>query len=471
MGLSAAHWVFFAVTILMLFAMAVRRGVIILAMLGIIALALLSPNAGQEPVDQAIFAAQAMFRAAIVGGTRLFDTILLVGFMGALLHVLREEGIDRVMLAPFGSAMKGPRTAFVMLALATYLFSLFFWPTPTVLMIGALLAPMAVRAGLSPLATGMAISMAGHGMALSADPLIQAAARITSAPGGLAPSAILPLSLLFSIVIGVVALGVSLVWARLRPRETEAVPATSGDVPAPEATPPPTRRQIGLAIAVPVLLGATAVFSILRPSQTADNGTAVALMGGMAVALLILTCVVQHGTHALDSIVDMMSEGFFLVIRIFAPVVPVLGFFMIGEGTSAVAILGPGTPGFVTALGEHFALSGPLWCVLLPVAMVIVGAISGRDGIAFQGLPLAGTIAVMLSDGNLYQGAVLASLAQVATIWVGAGVLLSWSGVRTVAAEVGLDREELAGANRWPVIAGLGAGAVAAMTLLFSHGA
>ncbi|WP_336980829.1 hypothetical protein [Altererythrobacter fulvus] len=470
MGLTAAHWVFFAVTISMLFAMAVRRGVIILAMLGIIALALLSPNAGQEPVDQAIFAAQAMFRAAIVGGTRLFDTILLVGFMGALLHVLREEGIDRVMLMPFAGFMRGPRTAFIMIALATYLFSLFFWPTPTVLMIGALLAPLAVRAGLSPLATGMAMSMAGHGMALSADPLIQAAARITGAPGGLAPSAILPMSLLFSIVIGLVALGVSLAWAKLRPREADLAAVPEGAGQAADVA-PPTRRQIALAIVVPALLGATAVLSIMRPSQTADNGMAVALMGGMAVVLLIITCVVQHGTHALDSIVDMMSEGFFLVIRIFAPVVPVLGFFMIGEGTSAEAILGPGTPGFVYALGEHFALSGPLWCVLLPVAMVIVGAISGRDGIAFQGLPLAGTIAVMLSDGNVYQGAVLASLAQVATIWVGAGVLLSWSGVRTVANEVWLDREELANANRWPVIAGLAAGAVAAMVLLLRHGA
>ncbi len=467
MGLSPSHWTFLAVTIAMLFAMAVRRGVIILAMVGIILLALLSPNAGHDAVDQTIFAAQAMFRAAIVGGSRLFDTILLVGFMGALLHALREEGIDRVMLMPFRQLIRGPRSAFVMLALATWFFALFFWPTPAILMIGALLAPIALRAGLSPLAVGMAMSMAGHGMALSADPVVQAAARITGAPGGLPPSAILPLSFLFSIVIGVAALAIGLAGPFVR-RLSRTLEPTSLEPEVALDGPPPTRRQVMLAIAVPVLLVAAALVASLGSAGSADNGGSVALLGGTAVVLLILTCVAQHGMGSLDSIVDMMTEGFYLVIRVFGPVVPVLGFFMIGDQASAAQILGDGTPGFVMGLGEHFALAGPLWSVVLPLVMVGVGAISGRDGVAFTGLPLAGAIAVILSDGNVHQGAVLASLAQVVTIWVGAGVMLPWSGVRTVAAQTGLPREALAQANRWPVLAGFGCAALVAMALLLT---
>lgn len=470
MGLTASHWIFVAVTVAMLLAMMVRRGVIILAMVGIIALAFLSPNAGPATLDQLIFAAQAMFRAGIVGGSQLFDTILLVGFMGALMHTLREEGIDRVMMAPFAALMRGPRSAFVMLVLPTYLFALFFWPTPSVLMIAGLLAPVAMRVGLSPLAAGMAFSMAGHGMALSADPVVQAAARLTGAPGDLAPSMILPVSFLFSIVIGLVALGVDLLGPSVR-RARRAEPLPPAELTVAEADPaPPTRSQIFLAVLIPAMLVAAALLSAFGPAGEADNGASVALLGGTAVVALIITCVVQHGIHSLDSIVEMMTEGFYLVIRVFAPVIPVLGFFMIGSQASAGDILGDGAPGLVHGIGAQLALSGPLWSVLLPIIMVGVGVICGRDGVAFVGLPLGGAIAVMLSDGHGYQGAVLASLAQVVTIWVGSGTLLSWGGVRTVASHVGIERETLAHANRLPVITGFACAALVAIGLLL-HGA
>lgn len=459
MGLSAAHWVFLAVTIAMIFAMAVRRGVIILAMAGIVTLALLSPHAGTTMIDKAVFAAQSMFRAAIVGGSHLFDTILLVGFLGALLHLLREEGIDKVMAAPFARAMRGRTSAFLSLTAASLFFSLFFWPTPAALMIGACLLPAALRAGLPPVAAGMAISMAGHGMALSGDPVIQAAARITGAPGGLAPSMILPVGTILGAVLGIVALGVALA------RSGRTQPSAPAPIAAPDAA-PPTRRQIMLAIIVPVLLLGTALLSAFRPAETANDGTAVALLGGMAVVLLILTCCVQHGTHALDHIVDMMTEGFFLVIRIFAPVVPVLGFFMIGDMASAPQILGDGAPGLIPGIAAHWALNGLGWSVALPAMVVAVGAVAGRDGVAFTGLPLAGAVAVMLSGGDAQRAAILASLGQVITIWVGAGVLLPWSGVRTVAAEAGLTREALAQANRLPVIIGIAAATIVATVLL-----
>ncbi len=470
MGLTAAHWIFVAVTAAMLLAMMVRRGVIILALIGIVALALISPNGGDAAFDHVIFAAQAMFRAGIVGGSQLFDTILLVGFMGALMHALREEGIDRVMMVPFAALMRGPRSAFVMLALPTYLFALFFWPTPSVLMIAGLLAPVAIRAGLSPLAAGMAFSMAGHGMALSADPVVQAAARLTGAPGDLPPSMILPISFLFSIVIGLVALGVDLLGPSVRrARRGEVLPPA--ELTAAEAdTAPPTRNQVILAILIPAMLIAAALLSAFGPPGEADNGASVALLGGTVVVALVITCMMQHGINSLDSIVEMMTEGFYLVIRVFAPVIPVLGFFMIGSDATAPSILGEGTQGLVHAIGAQLALAGPFWSVVLPIAMVGVGVICGRDGVAFVGLPLAGAIAVMLSDGYTYQGAVLASLAQVVTIWVGSGTLLAWGGVRTVASKVGVELETLAHANRLPVIVGFASATLVAIGLLL-HGA
>ena len=461
MGLTASHWVFLAVTITMLFAMAVRRGVIILAMVGIVLLALLSPHSGATPVDHAIFAAQAMFRAAIIGGSRLFDTILLVGFMGALLHLLRQEGIDRLMLAPFARVMRGPNSAFAALAAASLACSLFFWPTPSALLVGALLVPAALRAGLPPIAAGMALSMAGHGMALSADPVIQAAARITGAPGGVPVSAILPVAMLLGGVLGVVALAFAVL--RLKRAGDDAAIVLA---PPLDAVPPSTARQRLLAVIVPLLLAGAALLVAVSPASMVDSGAGVALFGGMAVVLLILTCSVLHGVSAFDSIVEMMGEGFHLVIRVFAPVVPVLGFFMLGDAASAHDILGEGTPGYIAGIAAHLGLAGIGWSLVLPVVMVGVGAISGRDGIAFTGLPLSGAIAAMLSGGDAQRAVVLAALGQVVTVWVGAGVFLPWSDMRTVADAVGLERGTLAAANRLPVLAGIAVTTLLSMLLL-----
>lgn len=55
-----------------------------------------------------------------------------------------------------------------------FLFSLFLWPSPSVALVGAIMIPFAVRAGLSPLAAAMAMNLFGHGFALSYDVVIQA---------------------------------------------------------------------------------------------------------------------------------------------------------------------------------------------------------------------------------------------------------------------------------------------------------
>src|SRR3712207_8636638 len=59
----------------------------------------------------------------------------------------------------------------------SWVLSLFFWPTPALALVGALLIPAAVRAGLPAIGAAMAAALAGQGMALSSDYVIGVAPR------------------------------------------------------------------------------------------------------------------------------------------------------------------------------------------------------------------------------------------------------------------------------------------------------
>src|SRR5690606_39068904 len=92
------------------------------------------------------------------------------------------------MVAPFRKVMTGGSASFVVIALSTYLISLFFWPTPAVPLVSAILLPAAIAAGLPPLTGAMVIAIAGQGMALSSDYVIGVAPGISAKAAGAAVS-------------------------------------------------------------------------------------------------------------------------------------------------------------------------------------------------------------------------------------------------------------------------------------------
>ena len=71
------------------------------------------------------------------------------------------------------------------LGLTMFLFSLFLWPSPSVALVGAIMLPFAVKAGLNPLAAAMAMNLFGHGFALSYDVVIQGAPAISAGAAAL----------------------------------------------------------------------------------------------------------------------------------------------------------------------------------------------------------------------------------------------------------------------------------------------
>ena len=112
------------------------------------------------------------------------------------------------MVAPFRKVMRNGHLAFWTLVIVTYFISLFFWPTPAVPLIGAVLVPVAIRAGLRPLAAGFTVAIAGQGMALSSDYVIRVAPGLSATAANADPAVVADRAFVLSLIVGGIALAI-----------------------------------------------------------------------------------------------------------------------------------------------------------------------------------------------------------------------------------------------------------------------
>ncbi|MCG3168822.1 MAG: hypothetical protein CALGDGBN_00329 [Pseudomonadales bacterium] len=461
--LTLSHWVFLAVVVLIFVTIGFRRGVIIPSIAGIIVLGLLSDHADPGALNRVIFAAQVVFRALLNAGTELFPIMLVIATMVAMLNSLKAIGADQLMIAPLQKFMVGPRSAFLVLAIAMYLAAAFFWPTPAVALVGTVLIPVALRVGLPAVAAAVAVNLSGHGMALSADPVIQGATRLTSEAAQIDTNDLLPYTILFSAVCGLVAFAIAGFGIRRDMRSGKLQAAVIEATATPVTADPQHGTTSGaraLAIVVPILLiGIVSLMvyrAIFSPATAIRGGDATALLGGTAALLLIASTLTARGIGALDEITTHIREGFYFAIRIFAPMIPIAGFFFLGNPEHAEIVMGEGTPGFLFDVGSYVGAHLDGNVLMMAFGMSAVALLAGVDGSGFSGLPLIGSLAGALAAAGNVDPVVLAALGQVVTIFTGGGTLVAWAfGLAADAGIAGITPAELVRRNFVPVLAGM----------------
>ncbi len=471
--LTVPHYVFLLTVLAIFIAIGFRRGVIIPSLVGTFLIGVLSANQDHPLLDQVVFGVQVLFNALLNAGGELFGIMAVIALMVAMLHALRAQGADQIMVAPMKKLMRSPMTAFFVLAATMYTAAAFFWPTPAVALVGTVLVPVAVRVGLPALAAAVAINLAGHGMALSADPIIQGATRLTAGAAGIDSQELLPYTVLFSIVTGVTALSIAVYTIRRDMKSGVLKAATEEEIAAMSDADPHHGDEYSangelvagkyarmLAIGVPITLGCIAGLMIYRgifnPAKAIRGGDATALLGGAATVLLVLATFAKHGTHALEGITDYLRSGFYFSIKIFAPIIPIAGFFFLGNPDHAAAVIGDGAPGYLFDVGNYIGkhLDGNNFAI--GFGMTIIGMLTGMDGSGFSGLPLAGSLAGAIGTGTGVNIAVLAALGQVAAIFTGGGTLVAWAfGACADAGISGVNPSDLVRRNFVPVVTGL----------------
>ncbi|MFK3936482.1 hypothetical protein ACI2JA_03065 [Alkalihalobacillus sp. NPDC078783] len=461
--LTFAHWLYLAGTVLIIFTMLFRQNVLVPSLF-------MTFFVGWVYTGSFVEGLQTTFSASLVAAAELFNIFLIITVMTALLHALRSLQADERMVRPFGYVMKSGHSSFWVLAFITYGISLFFWPTPAIPLVGAILIPVAVRAGLPPMATGVAIAIAGQGMALSSDYMIKIAPMLTATAANVEVSAVADKALILSLITGITAL--TLAYFRIRkliqtPSSThlDAWNATHSESTAPDPRAQSSRDKttsLFFAIAIPLTFLAIMVYMLyvtFTDGVTLEGGAGAALIGGIAVLLMIAATVAYNWRQSLNQVSDHLVEGFVFAFRAMGPVIPIAGFFFLGSGEMSAKIfaLGEGVqaPSFLFQLveaGQQFIPENPIFAGF---GLLLVGMVTGLDGSGFSGLPLVGALSGALAPSVGMDAATLGAIGQMGAVWVGGGTLIAWSSIVAVAGFARVSVVELVRQCFIPVMVGL----------------
>lgn len=475
--LNALHWVYMFFIVAIIIVMLFRRDTSLICILGIFCLGL----AATMSIYQSIMG---IFNSLIYAIKELMGTILIISVITAMSKELMSSGINETMVSPFTKLIRGPKLAYWVIGILMMIISWFFWPSPAVALLGAVLLPVALKVKLPAMGVAVAMNLFGHGIALSGDFVIQGAPKLTADGAGIPVADVVQASIPLVIVMGIVTT-IAAFWFLMRDMKKNGLGASEliqkqNAVSSDEQKDVPNdvveedrfnikklspKMKVFFAVLVPVLFIADIVIMFTAKLQ---GGDATALIGGTALFTLILITSFTYRKRSLEKITSRFIEGLQFGFRVFGPVIPIAAFFYLGDaGFNSIfgELLPKGSHGLVNDLGVALASAVPLNSTVGAVTATIVGAITGLDGSGFSGISLVGSIAKLFSVAIGSGITTLTALGQVAAIWVGGGTLIPWA-VIPVAAICGVDAFELARRNIKPVVIGLAVTTIVAIFLI-----
>jgi hypothetical protein len=493
--LTAAHWIYLLGIAAILVTMACRVNVVLTAMLATFATAY--AFSGKFSLGL-----QSIFTASLVAGKELFNIFLVIAMMTSLLGALKAIQADVAMIRPFRAIMRNGHLAYFVLGFASYIVSLFFWPTPTVPLMAGILLPAAIAAGLSPIGGALCIGIAGLGTALSSDYVIKVGPGISAKAAGVGLAEVADKGLVLSLITGAVAFLLCYLmirkdiqppsvshlelWEQSDPtgapgRAAATAPAVASLGAAARAMPPAAQPTLSskrakwshlLAIVTPLAFLAIIVDMILpklSPRFPAPQGSAaVGMVGGVACLLMLAASAVGDGLGAFKKTAVYFTDGLVFAFRAMSQVLPIAGFFFIGVASLAGPILGiePGlkAPGLLFELVRSADRWIPQNRVFVSFGVLFSGMVTGIDGSGFAGLPLTGALAGALGRTLHLDVSTLAAVGQMGSVWTGK-TLTAWSALAAVAAFARVSVFDAVRKLFLPVVCGLVVATIAAILL------
>ncbi|MGE5653646.1 MAG: hypothetical protein ACM3ZQ_05165 [Bacillota bacterium] len=459
--LTSIHWVYLAFVVAIIAIMGARKDTLVPCILGIVVIGFMAKGT-------IVGAVQVLYNALMAAGGEFLGLIMVISLVVAMSKAMSDVGADYLLARPASRLMVNPTVAFWVLGISMAIVSWFVWPSPAVALIGALMLPVAIQAGLPAIGAAVAMNLFGHGIGLSSDWIIQGAPGISAKAAGLAGGApeVLRAGLPLFVTMGVVTTIAAFIMLRRDMAKNAASVQKEVDAQRQAAATQAARKfsWVGYfgAVAVPAafLLDVVAMLTLKL-----KGGDATALIGGTALILMATLAVLEFGVEGFEKVTDYVKDGFMFGIKIFAPVIIIGAFFFLGSEGTAKAVLGEGATGYLTDMG--LALSQNIQLSRIPVAFVelLAGAIVGLDGSGFAPLPLTGSLARTFGTAIKANPAVLAALGQIGGVWVGGGTIIPW-GIIPVAAICGVSPVEIARRNMIPVMLGFLATIVVAIIIM-----
>jgi hypothetical protein len=449
--LTMAHWVYAIFIVLVLVTMALRRETPLVCIVGSFILSWVITG-------NLVNAVQAVFNSVVVAFSELLGVVAIISMIVAMAKMLEETGLAEMMFRPVRGIMKSPGVAYWVMGFVIMIVAWVIWPSPAIALVGALLLPGAIKAGLPPISAAMAISMFGYGCALTTDFIIQGAPGITAKAANITVGSVMTKSLPMLIVWAAIALPLSFRSVKKDVRASAGKPIEW----APFEVPPeakaerekwtaaaPGFKKFALAV-IATLFGLDIVAMLAFKLR---GGEATALLGGTVGIIMVFVGLGVYGKEGFEKLSEHARAGFMFGVRIFAPVFLIASFFFMGSPGTAKAIFGEGAKGLLFDLGQALANAVPLSRIPVAIVQAVVGGITGLDGSGFSGLPLVGTLAQALGGPTKLDIATLGALGQYFAVAVGGGTIIPWA-VIPAAAITGTDPVEIARRNLWPTLWG-----------------
>lgn len=462
-GLSTLHYVYMLFIFIILVVMIRKRDTSLACIIGIFVLGIIATSSLSGSI-------MAVFNSFIYAIVELMGTILIISIIVAMSTILTKTGINEIMVSPFAKLIKNSTSAYWTIGILMMIISWFFWPSPAVALIGAVMLPVALSAGLPALGVAMAMNLFGHGIALSGDFVIQGAPKLTADAAGIPVSEVIAASIPLVIVMGIVTTTIAFIILRkdlksgkLKVEKRDLIKDIDEEDDMKNRLSSITKRN--LAVFVPILF---LIDVIIMSVANLQGGDATALIGGTAIFILILVSILTYKGKALEEITRYLVEGFKFGFEIFGPVIPIAAFFYLGD-EGFIKVIGEylpqGSQGLVNDIGVALANAVPLNPAVGAVTLTTVGAITGLDGSGFSGISLAGSVAKLFGAAIGKGVATLTALGQLSGIWVGGGTLIPWA-VIPAAAICRVDPFELTRRNFIPVVIGLVVTTIVAMFIM-----
>lgn len=459
--LTALHWIYVLFILLIIYFMVRRLDTTLISILGIFVIAIVATGNFTSSISS-------IFNSFVFAITELLSTILIISIIVAMSRVLTKTGINEVMIAPFTKIIKNPTLGFWTIGLLMMIISWFFWPSPAVALLGAVLLPVAIRAGLPALGVAMAMNLFGHGIALSSDFVIQGAPKLTADAAGIPVGDVVAASIPLVITMGVVTTIVAFYLLKRDMKKGKLELVGTYDNGAEQETTEDLltmKQKKFFALLIPIAFILDVVAMALFNLQ---GGDATALVGGTSVFILLLLCILAYKKKGLDQTTSYFINGFQFGFKVFGPVIPIAAFFYLGDSGFQTIIGGylpESSHGIVNDLGVALAAIVPLTTEVAVITLTGVGAITGLDGSGFSGISLVGSIGSLFGTAIGEGTATLTALGQIAAIWVGGGTLIPWALI-PAAAICNVSPFELARRNLVPVVVGLIVTTIVALFLI-----
>lgn len=459
---SPGMLVYFAFILLIIIAISFKKKPVIIAAIGLLAVGVLDTGSFFGGI-------QAAFRGFLLTAADLLPIILLIGLVVAMTGMLKETKTETILIKPI-LKIKNAAYLYWLAGVMLLTFSLFLWPTPAVSLLGALILPLIHRSRISPLGLAVGLCIFGEGIALAGDYVIQGAPSLSARSAGVALEQVLRQSLPLVCGSGIIA---SLIGFRMMMvQQKKNIPAyvvadnrerldgqkgeeqqKEFDVLSPikQNHQIQKRKRMILALAA-VAFYLLAVIWLIYGRLRGDS--AVAVIGGVTLLVLILGTILTDYKTSFNTFGRHIQTGMKFSMEVFAPIVVISGFFLLGTHSGYENVLLHQGAGYLEQLA--YKLSGIVVlnkysCALLVMLTAVLGAMSGSG---FAALPLAGGIAAALGQAAGISAVPLVVLGQVTAIWTDAAVI-PWGFPAIVSAVTQTEAAQIVRLNVLPWLAAL----------------